>query len=1030
MRSPRAGNLSCPKAAGKEKVIVQLDGNASIGSETEENSDKDKCEDHVLNQEEYPNGEKIETIVGNRPEKDTSRDEIHTARKVIKRDEGLVQALSLPTISLYNMRSIWPKIGNLADDINLRETDLCFLTEVWEKKENKRHQYSIEEMLEMKDIDYISSPRPGSRRGGGVPLAFSKEKFQVSKLSIDVPKTLECLFALVKPNITHGKVRKIIAVCFYSPPRSKSNSRLIDFLTTTISRLKSEHNGCGIIICGDRNDLKVDALSSVDPALKQVVTFPTNKNLNKTLDIIMTDLNSGYQEPTKLKAIDVDHEGVGVPSDHWGVEMRPRTNLTTTRAKPKKETFIVQPLPDSLITQFGLKLLEAEWNFLQDGMSSSKLVEEFESAAMKMVDQNFPKKVVSVRQGELPYFTEELKILRRKRNRIYQKYGRSQKYLEAQQVFETRLKSEAIKYKQRIINEVNNGRRGSGYSAIRKLGDSQTDCDKKKEFTIPTYCERGLNPEEAANKLADHFAAINQTVQPLDLSKFHPALKEAVNDGKTSRTKPMLSQHEVYRKLKSIKKPNSSVQGDIPKKLLNEYPFLWAGPIARIFNKIIQSSEWPSQWKVENAIPLHKTGDPRQVKNEDDVRTISKTQFLSKVLENILGDWLMPILEKNVDPGQCGGLKNTSIQHYLVKLLDFVHKGLDKRTPHAVVLAALDLSKAYNRGDHQKVLEDLLDMQTPTWLISLIFSYLSKRSLVLKYQNVQSDPKQLPGGFGAGTWLGGFLFIVKFNGICLRPPIPRPFTGNATIQLKYIDDSTKAATINLKKSLIPDPELRPFPLTRMILNPDENILQEELDRFAKEVNESNLVINEKKSLIMMCNPSKIHDFPPEFSVGNSEHLEVRSSLKILGVMVQNDLRWGEQVETMVNKASRNIWVLRRMKKLGLDEKTICNFWKAEGRVHLEAASVVWGSGLTAQQSRKLQRTEHRAVAAFSDRKEDPAISCVRLGLQPLATRRYNLALRFAKQTVSKSRHQDLFTKLENPHETRGGAKRDGENPRV
>ena len=45
-------------------------------------------------------------------------------------------------------------------------------------------------------------------------------------------------------------------------------------------------------------------------------------------------------------------------------------------------------------------------------------------------------------------------------------------------------------------------------------------------------------------------------------------------------------------------------------------------------------------------------------------------------------------------------------------------------------------------------------------------------------------------------------------------------------------------------------------------------------------------------------------------------------------MVQNDLRWGEQVETMVNKASRNIWVLRRMKKLGLDEKTICNFWKA------------------------------------------------------------------------------------------------------
>ena len=61
----------------------------------------------------------------------------------------------------------------------------------------------------------------------------------------------------------------------------------------------------------------------------------------------------------------------------------------------------------------------------------------------------------------------------------------------------------------------------------------------------------------------------------------------------------------------------------------------------------------------------------------------------------------------------------------------------------------------------------------------------------------------------------------------------------------------------------------------------------------------------------------------------------------------------------------------------MDEKTICNFWKAEGRVHLEAASVVWTSGLTVQQSRQLQRVEHRAVAAFSERREDPKISCRR-----------------------------------------------------
>ena len=38
--------------------------------------------------------------------------------------------------------------------------------------------------------------------------------------------------------------------------------------------------------------------------------------------------------------------------------------------------------------------------------------------------------------------------------------------------------------------------------------------------------------------------------------------------------KPILSQHDVYRKLMSVKKPNSSVEGDIPKKLVKQYRIL------------------------------------------------------------------------------------------------------------------------------------------------------------------------------------------------------------------------------------------------------------------------------------------------------------------------------------------------------------------------------------------------------------------------------------------------------------------------
>ena len=59
--------------------------------------------------------------------------------------------------------------------------------------------------------------------------------------------------------------------------------------------------------------------------------------------------------------------------------------------------------------------------------------------------------------------------------------------------------------------------------------------------------------------------------------------------------------------------------------------------------------------------------------------------------------------------------------------------------------------------------------------------------------------------------------------------------------------------------------------------------------------------------------SKKYDFPPEFSIGGSEVLQVKKELRILGVIVQDRLRWDSQCKEMVKKATTTIWALRRMK---------------------------------------------------------------------------------------------------------------------
>ena len=138
-----------------------------------------------------------------------------------------------------------------------------------------------------------------------------------------------------------------------------------------------------------------------------------------------------------------------------------------------------------------------------------------------------------------------------------------------------------------------------------------------------------------------------------------------------------------------------------------------------------------------------------------------------------------------------------------------------------------------------------------------------------------------------GTFMGEILFIIKLNGACLRPPVPRPLTGNRVMQLKYIDDSSKAASINLKRSLIEDPVNRPRPLNfherhQTILKPEENILQDELDRFHAWTVDNKLSVNSGKCNIMQFSRSRKYDFPLDFSIGESDGLEEKKTMRIPG----------------------------------------------------------------------------------------------------------------------------------------------------
>ena len=278
------------------------------------------------------------------------------------------------------------------------------------------------------------------------------------------------------------------------------------------------------------------------------------------------------------------------------------------------------------------------------------------------------------------------------------------------------------------------------------------------------------------------------------------------------------------------------------------------------------------------------------------------------------------------------------------------------------------------------VIEDLYDMHTPAWLLNIVASYLSDRSMVLTFNNSESSRKMLPGGGPQGAYLGGIVFIIKYNGAFLRPPIPRPIPGP------------------IMKSKVGH-----------ILPPENNLLQfyiEDTENFASE---NKMVINKKKTKVISFNKSRKWDFPPELKFSDGAPIEYVPDTKLVGVILSENLSWSKNTSYICDKARQKIWMLRRMLKLDMDIFTLFDVYTKEVRSILEMAVPVWHSGLTKLQTldiERIQKVSFRII--LGNQYVSYRQACDYFATEALEDRRVKLCRKFAKKNFKSE--NCMFTK--------------------
>ena len=179
-----------------------------------------------------------------------------------------------------------------------------------------------------------------------------------------------------------------------------------------------------------------------------------------------------------------------------------------------------------------------------------------------------------------------------------------------------------------------------------------------------------------------------------------------------------------------------------------------------------------------------------------------------------------------------------------------------------------------------------------------------------------------------------------------------------------------------------------------------------------------MIINQKKTKLMIFNPCISKDFMPEFTLGEND-LEVVEEMRLLGIIIRSDMKWHSNTENMVTKCNKKLWMLRRLKNLGAENDDLVDIYTKQIRSVLELAVPAWHGAITQAERLDIERVQKCALyIILGDAYGSYKQALKYLNLDNLEARRDKLCLKFVKKAEVHEKHSKWFKLNSNPVNTR------------
>ena len=337
--------------------------------------------------------------------------------------------------------------------------------------------------------------------------------------------------------------------------------------------------------------------------------------------------------------------------------------------------------------------------------------------------------------------------------------------------------------------------------------------------------------------------------------------------------------------------------------------------------------------------PLPKSTDKT---NPVNYRPISRLSVLSKLLEKHVHIYLNDYLEKRhlLHPFQYGFRRKYSCNTALAHLTNSWLTAMNKSEVSGV--AFLDLKKAFGLVDHDILLKKLViylknSSSLPFFYIYIFFtSYLHNRTQCVLLHGSYSSKESVKYGVPQGSGLGPSLFSLFISDLPLH-------VKNLSVDCDILAGDTTLHTSG--KDIL---QIR-------------NNMQDSLDQVSSWCDNNHMVINPIKTKSMTIATRQKHQLSPLplDLVLNGEKIDQMSEHHLLGIIIDNKLRWDSHTNKMCKTVTRRVFLLSKLRYIvDIDTKEL--FFNAHTKPHIDYASVVW-DGCSDVLKKRLHSMHRRAV---------------------------------------------------------------------